>query len=114
MEIELIDSKTEDIEFHIDNRETTPKNTARYNARSKANEKKKIMRAKDVFFKTIRKYNNENFTYFNVHFEGEFSFSLKNGEVIESCSSIDNTEAESTVTVGLVSFKQKCTYGTII
>ena len=53
----------------------------------KGNEKGNIQRMKKVFFTFVEKYNKKSFNYFDVHFQGRFSFSTKDGKVVEVMSS---------------------------
>ena len=85
--IAIMESPNDEIyDFHIDNREKSSNKTHKLANRTKSDEKKRILRFKNVFFKTIKKYNSEDFTFFNVSFSGSFSFSDKNGEIIEEIS----------------------------
>ena len=56
----------------------------------RAKEKEKIQNRRKFFFDKIKLYNEEKWDYFEVQFQGRFTVTSKEGEIIESCSSTED------------------------
>ena len=60
----------------------------------RAIEKRKIQKRRKCFFDKIESYNEEKWDYFDLQFQGRFIATTKDGEIIESFSSITDFEMD--------------------
>ena len=52
--------------------------------------KKKNTKTTEVFFEKIENYNQEKWDFFEVQFQGRFTVTTKEGEIVESFSSTED------------------------